>query len=96
MARKRLSDIRLLVEKWIESMPQVTEAERTEVLEKVAKAETWLDEKVSVDVLILWHQCYNYHLSLSLFLFLLSTFVKSQTDSFIYINHHTHIYQPNL
>jgi hypothetical protein len=52
MARKRLSDIRLLVEKWIETMPQVTEAERTEVLEKVAKAETWLDEKVSVDVLI--------------------------------------------
>jgi hypothetical protein len=57
MARKRLSDIRLLVEKWIETMPQVTEAERTEVLEKVTKAETWLDEKVSVDVLIYNNVC---------------------------------------
>lgn len=46
MARKRLSDIRLLVEKWVESMPQVTESERADVIEKVEKAETWLDEKV--------------------------------------------------
>mmetsp|Transcript_41657 Transcript_41657/g.53737 ORF Transcript_41657/g.53737 Transcript_41657/m.53737 type:complete len:149 (+) Transcript_41657:1576-2022(+) len=48
MAQKRLKDIRLLVEKWVESMPQVTESERADVIALVEKAETWLEEKVAL------------------------------------------------
>ncbi len=44
-ASKRLKDIRLLVAKWEEKLPQVTEAERAEVIALVEKAETWLAEK---------------------------------------------------
>lgn len=45
MARKRVKDIKLLVAKWVDSMPQVTEEEREEVLASCEKVATWLDEK---------------------------------------------------
>eukprot|EP00614_Pseudopedinella_elastica_P026670 CAMPEP_0172615954 /NCGR_PEP_ID=MMETSP1068-20121228/62611_1 /TAXON_ID=35684 /ORGANISM="Pseudopedinella elastica, Strain CCMP716" /LENGTH=966 /DNA_ID=CAMNT_0013421253 /DNA_START=59 /DNA_END=2959 /DNA_ORIENTATION=+ len=56
MATKRLKDIRLLVAKWEESMPQVTEEERGEVLALVAKAEAWLDEKVALQAEVPGHE----------------------------------------
>jgi hypoxia up-regulated 1 len=48
MAQKRLRDIRLLVDKWVDTMPQVTESERADVIALVEKAETWLEDKMAL------------------------------------------------
>jgi len=56
MAEKRLKDIRLLVAKWEEKMPQVTEEERGDVLALVAKAEAWLEGKVAAQAAVAGHE----------------------------------------
>lgn len=43
--QKKLTEIETLIEKWRESKPQVTEEERTEVLDKVKEARKWIEEK---------------------------------------------------
>jgi len=43
--RKKLTEIEDLMEKWVEAKPQVTEEERTQVLDKVKEARKWIDDK---------------------------------------------------
>lgn len=46
-ARKRLSDITALLEKWKVTMPQVTEDEQADVLKLVYAAEKWIDDNMA-------------------------------------------------
>ena len=43
--RKKLTEIEELMEKWVEAKPQVTEEERTQVLDKVKEAGKWIDDQ---------------------------------------------------
>jgi len=47
-ARSKLNKIRDAVGAWTEVLPQVTEDEKTKLLDLVGKAESWLDEKEEV------------------------------------------------
>ena len=45
--KEKLGKIKALVKKWEKSMPQVTEEERTDVLDKVSEVEKWMAEMES-------------------------------------------------
>lgn len=55
-AVKRLSDIRLLMAKWVDTLPQVTEEERGDVIALVEKAEAWVDDKVAAQKEVAGHE----------------------------------------
>ena len=44
-AREQLTGVKIAVAKWSETMPQVTDEEKSKLIELVDKAVTWLDEK---------------------------------------------------
>ena len=44
-AREQLAAVKLAAAKWSESMPQITDEEKSKLTDEVEKAMTWLDDK---------------------------------------------------